>query len=209
MPPKKKINPSPPIIEEKNLSESEDSDDSNSEITEEEDIEDSNSEITEDSENTNNVLEDEQFDNNIDENFVDDEEHHVKVKSNKCYQENYEEEEDDANINLKNEDGEILIGNYEEIIDYQKDSRITKPILTKYEKTRCLGLRATQLIQGSKPMIKNAEHLTPMQIAYLELKNKTLPLIIYRPIPNAKDEVYHIHELEYNFDSDDEEKIKE
>jgi DNA-directed RNA polymerase subunit K/omega len=141
-----------------------------------------------------------------DENFINDDVV-IKTKSNKCSQPNYEEEDDDASINIKMVDEEINIGNLNESINYQKDSRISKPILTKYEKTRCLGIRANQLIQGAKPMIKNCEALTPIQIAYLELKHKTIPLIIHRPIPNAADEIWDINELEYEFTEDDESKI--
>jgi len=38
-----------------------------------------------------------------------------------------------------------------------KSQRITKPLLSKYEYVRLLQERTTQLINGAKPMIKNAE----------------------------------------------------
>lgn len=78
-----------------------------------------------------------------------------------------------------------------------KDKRITKPILTKYERVRLLGDRTQQLTLGAKPMIKNTGKLTPKQIAELELKNNVMPLIIERPLPNGKRERWFLKELQH------------
>ena len=76
------------------------------------------------------------------------------------------------------------------------EERITKPILTKYERVRLLGDRSKQLSLGAPPMIKNAENLTPREIAELEIINKIIPIIIRRPMPNGLEEEWHITELE-------------
>jgi len=75
------------------------------------------------------------------------------------------------------------------------NERITKPILTIYERVRVLGDRTQQLSSGAKPMIKNVEHLSPEQIARLELKNNVFPLIIFRPLPDGKIERWKVSEL--------------
>lgn len=77
-----------------------------------------------------------------------------------------------------------------------KTARLSKPILFKYEKVRLLSTRAKQLANGAKPMIKNTEGLSSKEIALLELKNKLIPMIIERPIPNSGVERWKLSELE-------------
>jgi len=77
-----------------------------------------------------------------------------------------------------------------------KIERLSKPILFKYEKVRILSTRAKQLANGAKPLIKNTEGLSSKEIALLELKNKLIPLIIQRPIPNSGFERWKLSELE-------------
>lgn len=75
--------------------------------------------------------------------------------------------------------------------------RITKPILTKYERVRLIGTRTRQLALGAKPMIKNSENLSSKEIAELELKYNVMPLIVVRPIPNGTKEYWKIAELNH------------
>ena len=75
------------------------------------------------------------------------------------------------------------------------EARITKPILTKYERVRILGERRQQLILGAKPMIKNTEGMTSEEIAKLEITNKVIPIIIERLFPDGHKELWNIKEL--------------
>tara|TARA_A100001015_G_scaffold144256_1_gene160132 strand:- start:235 stop:888 length:654 start_codon:yes stop_codon:yes gene_type:complete len=71
------------------------------------------------------------------------------------------------------------------------------PILTKYEYTNILGLRAKQINQGCKPFISvNKEILDGYLIAQIELKQKALPFIVKRPIPNGGIEYWRLSDLE-------------
>lgn len=81
------------------------------------------------------------------------------------------------------------------INDVDPKDRITKPILTKYERVRILSERRKQLIQGAKPMIKNIEGLSAVEISNLELKNNVIPFIIVRVLPDGKREKWHLNEL--------------
>jgi DNA-directed RNA polymerase I, II, and III subunit RPABC2 len=73
----------------------------------------------------------------------------------------------------------------------------TVPIMTKYEKTRILGIRANQLNQGAAPFVKiSPEILDGYTIALEELKQKKLPFIIRRPIPNGSSEYWRVNDLE-------------
>ncbi len=74
--------------------------------------------------------------------------------------------------------------------------RISINRMTKYEFVRLLGTRTKQLAMGAKPMIKNVQGLSSKEIAILELKNNTTPLIIKRPLPNKKYEIWKIDELQ-------------
>jgi len=58
--------------------------------------------------------------------------------------------------------------------------------LTKYEKVRILGTRATQISMGAPPTIDIGDLCEAMAIAEKELENKCLPLIVIRKLPNGK-----------------------
>jgi DNA-directed RNA polymerase subunit K/omega len=108
----------------------------------------------------------------------------------KCYQKFSKNNKLDDEIDYDeyfNQDDDIIIN---------KTERICKPYLFKYERVRILGDRSRQLAQGAKPMIKNTTGLSHKEVAILELKNKLIPLIIERPIPNSGTEKWRLSELE-------------
>lgn len=78
-----------------------------------------------------------------------------------------------------------------------KDKRITGfRQLTKYERTRCIGLRVEQLSSGAPPNLKiDFSKMTNRQIAEKELRKGKLTFIIRRNLPNNKYETFHINEL--------------
>jgi DNA-directed RNA polymerase I, II, and III subunit RPABC2 len=73
----------------------------------------------------------------------------------------------------------------------------TYPILSKYEKAKLIGLRVGQLNRGAPPFI-NVNHmvLDKHLIAEEELKQKKIPFILKRPIPNGSFEYWHVKDLE-------------
>jgi DNA-directed RNA polymerase subunit K/omega len=63
--------------------------------------------------------------------------------------------------------------------NYDISKNITDPILTKYEYTQCLGMRAQQLAMGAEPLIKLTEDLNdPVLIAKEEIIQRKCPFII-------------------------------
>ena len=78
------------------------------------------------------------------------------------------------------------------------DNHTTLPLLTKYERARILGLRISQLNKGARPYIQiNRTHIIDTHIiAEEELKEKRLPFIIMRPLPNGKKEYWKLEDLE-------------
>jgi DNA-directed RNA polymerase I, II, and III subunit RPABC2 len=77
------------------------------------------------------------------------------------------------------------------------DLHRTLPIMSKYEKTRILGQRAKQLNSGNKPFISVPKNIMDgYLIAQEELRQKKLPFIIRRPLPNGGSEYWRIKDLE-------------
>lgn len=73
----------------------------------------------------------------------------------------------------------------------------TLPYLTKYEYTSVLGIRAKQINEGSVPFIKvEKDILDGYLIAQIEIKQKKLPFIIKRPLPNGGIEYWRLSDLE-------------
>ena len=71
----------------------------------------------------------------------------------------------------------------------------TIPVLTKYELTRVLGLRAKQINAGSPPLV-TTDLIDGYLIARLELAEKKIPFIIRRPLPNGDYEFWRVRDLE-------------
>ena len=97
------------------------------------------------------------------------------------------------NIQIFNDSSELL-QNYEELKKYNK----SKPILSKYEKTAILGVRAEQISQNAKPLLDSIpKHLTDeLEIAEEELRKRKIPFIIQRKIGN-KYEYWKLEDLHY------------
>lgn len=78
----------------------------------------------------------------------------------------------------------------------------TIPVLTKYEKTRILGIRTKQLNNGAEPYITSKVNITSEKvidgypIALRELEEKKLPFIIRRPLPGGGMEYWYLQDLE-------------
>lgn len=86
----------------------------------------------------------------------------------------------DQEVNM--EDLSDFKENYEKL----KKKYITRPVLTKYEKTQIISERSQQLTNGAISFLKNPEsYNSPYEIALEELKQKKIPFIIKRPIANT------------------------
>jgi len=103
---------------------------------------------------------------------------------------------------------ECLYKNFNEIKELSKITRNkygiivdelhkTIPLLTKYEKTKILGMRVKQLNSGSNPYVNNNEKIIDNYlIAQMELEQKKLPFIIQRPLPNNNFEYWKLQDLD-------------
>lgn len=110
---------------------------------------------------------------------------HVLKYHNECLYKNFNEIKELCNI-TRNKDG-IIVDNLHKTI----------PILTKYEKTKILGMRVKQLNNGALPYISSSEKMIDNYlIAKLELDEKKLPFIIQRPLPNNNFEYWKLRDLD-------------
>lgn len=81
-----------------------------------------------------------------------------------------------------------------QIID---DLHRTLPYLTKYEKTRILGVRTKQINEGAPIFVEaDASIIDGYIIAEKELHERKIPFIIRRPIPNGGSEYWKVSDLE-------------
>ena len=85
-----------------------------------------------------------------------------------------------------------ILQNYEDMKKLNK----SRPILTKYERTKVIGVRAQQIAGGAEPLIKVPPGLYDViDIAERELKEKKTPFIVKRTI-NNNFEYWKIEDLE-------------
>jgi DNA-directed RNA polymerase I, II, and III subunit RPABC2 len=137
-------------------------------------------------------------DNDDDENDDDeDDENHLQKFDNELKKNyiasfhpeslSYNNEETESMSHVTRNDAGIIIDPFHK----------TLPFLTKYEKTRILGIRTKQLNEGAKPYVDvNPTIIDGYIIAQLELEHKKLPFIIRRPIPNGSSELWRLQDLE-------------
>jgi len=71
----------------------------------------------------------------------------------------------------------------------------TIPVLTKYERARIIGVRMQQLASGAKPCIDTRGMKSVEEVAYAELRERVLPYIVKRPLPNGTSEFWKLEEF--------------
>lgn len=103
---------------------------------------------------------------------------------------------------------EIIQNNYQEILALCKIVRNDKgiivdelhktyPFITKYEYARIIGMRAKQINNGADPFIQlDRGIIDGYTIAMQEMKQKKIPFIIARPLPNGGREYWKLQDLE-------------
>ena len=103
---------------------------------------------------------------------------------------------------------EIIQNNYQEILALCKiirndkgiivdDLHKTYPFITKYEYARVIGMRAKQINNGADPFIKvDRGIIDGYTIALEEMKQKKIPFILARPLPNGGREYWKLQDLE-------------
>lgn len=73
--------------------------------------------------------------------------------------------------------------------------RITTRYLTKYERARVLGTRALQISMNAPVMVDLEGETDPLKIAMKELRERKIPIVIRRYLPDGSYEDWGIDEL--------------
>jgi DNA-directed RNA polymerase I, II, and III subunit RPABC2 len=76
-----------------------------------------------------------------------------------------------------------------------RSKRITTRYMTKYEKARVLGTRALQISMNAPVMVEIGSDTDPLKIAMRELRERKIPMIIRRYLPDGSFEDWNIDEL--------------
>jgi DNA-directed RNA polymerases I, II, and III subunit RPABC2 len=78
----------------------------------------------------------------------------------------------------------------------ESTERITTPFMTKYERARILGTRAMQISRNAPVFVELEPHETdPLLIAEKELREKKIPFIVRRYLPDGTYEDWPISDL--------------
>ncbi|EMC94797.1 hypothetical protein BAUCODRAFT_36057 [Baudoinia panamericana UAMH 10762] len=75
------------------------------------------------------------------------------------------------------------------------DKRTTTPYMTKYERARVLGTRALQISMNAPVLVDVEGETDPLQIAIKELREKKVPLVVRRYLPDGWYEDWTCEEL--------------
>lgn len=107
----------------------------------------------------------------------------------------------DVNDDLVNRDDyyKKMQKDEEKMVKVPADQRITNNVLSKYEKAKVLGVRAAQIAKNA-PIYASIDPerlftLNALDIAELELQQKTIPFLIRRFLPDGQFEEWRISEL--------------
>ena len=116
----------------------------------------------------------------------------------------FEEDEEDAYIDVKF-NNKSKFDNFTKVMELSdanykgNETKIkTTSRLTKYEKTKILGIRAQQLASGMPALIEVPKNIRDIKIiAEMELEQRKIPFIIKRPLPNKGCEYIKVSDLEF------------
>ncbi len=78
-------------------------------------------------------------------------------------------------------------------------TRISRPVLTRYEKASIVGMRMEQLQRGARPFVDVPEGtmISAREIAMDEMTQGKLPFVVVRKLPDGRREHWKLSELFY------------
>ena len=82
------------------------------------------------------------------------------------------------------------------LASYDPSKNTTMKMLTKYEKTKIIGMRMEQLARSAMPYVDVKGAFDPYDIAMRELEDRVIPFMICRTLPNGDKEYWLLHDME-------------
>lgn len=84
---------------------------------------------------------------------------------------------------------------------YDASKNTTVPRLFRYELAKILGLRQEQIARGAQPLVEIDGKMSVRDVVLKELREKALPFMICRTLPNNIKEYWKLEDLEIDFDT--------
>jgi DNA-directed RNA polymerase I, II, and III subunit RPABC2 len=110
-----------------------------------------------------------------------------------------EADEDEDGLDVTGEHDDVIVGVVDEFMSTgggtAPSERITTKYLTKYERARVLGTRALQISMNAPVMVDLDGETDPLRIAEKELRERKIPIIIRRYLPDGSHEDWSMDEL--------------
>lgn len=95
-----------------------------------------------------------------------------------------------------------IITDYADIMhQYDPSKYVSRNVLSRYEKTKILGLRMEQLARGAQRLWTDPDghymhtKMTVRDIALQELEHRKLPFMVMRTLPNGDKEVWRLADM--------------
>eukprot|EP01084_Bolivina_argentea_P170469 295398_1 len=145
-----------------------------------------NMDVDDDNNNNTNTNTNNSNSNNMDTMEIEEPQSLQQIAEPQQEQEQEQEQQQQQQLNIQNEN------NKKKEVD---QNRITTPYLTKYEKARILGTRALQISMGAPVMVEMVGETDPLEIAHKELRERKIPMIIRRFLPDGTYEDWKVAEL--------------
>lgn len=79
--------------------------------------------------------------------------------------------------------------------NYDPSRNVSRNVMTRYEKAKVIGMRLEQLARGALSTIDTTGYTNIRDICLQELKEKKIPFIIMRPLPNNNKEYWRLSDL--------------
>mmetsp|Transcript_24781 Transcript_24781/g.68326 ORF Transcript_24781/g.68326 Transcript_24781/m.68326 type:complete len:159 (-) Transcript_24781:246-722(-) len=114
-------------------------------------------------------------------------------------EDDYDDDDDDAlDVTGDRDDDVATDGNHDGLLvstGTAAAERVTTRYLTKYERARVLGTRALQISMNAPVMVDLEGETDPLRIAEKELRERKIPIIVRRYLPDGSHEDWGIDEL--------------
>lgn len=88
------------------------------------------------------------------------------------------------------------IDTFQDVMEkYDPSKNLTRNVMTKFEKTKVIGIRLEQLSRGAIPNIDTTNIKNIREICMKELEERKIPFVIMRPLPNGKKEYWRLKDM--------------
>lgn len=89
-----------------------------------------------------------------------------------------------------------VIEDFESMMErYDPSKNVSQNVMTRFEKAKIIGMRLEQLARGALSTIDTTGFTNIRDICLQELREKKIPFVIMRPLPNNKHEYWRMSDL--------------